>query len=169
LDFLSRYNQLDSWLADFQVPLSTWLGGLFNPQSFLISIIQSTARKNHYPIDKMQLCIEVTKKMSENWREIMQPPREGVFIHNIYLEGAKWDINNGYLIEAKPYEVFTQMPIICVKAIICDRTDNSKDYYECPVYRTRLRNQDYIRSFNLKIIEKQNKWILSGVAILLQP
>ena len=61
------------------------------------------------------------------------------------------------------------MPIICVKAVIRDRTDNSKDYYECPVYKTKLRNQDYVHSFNLKIIDTQNKWILSGVAILLQP
>ena len=169
LDLSSRYNQLNSWLNDFQVPLSTWLGGLFNPQSFLIAIIQSTARKNQCPIDKMQLSVEVTKKLSENWREILQPPREGVFIHNIYLEGAKWDTNNGYLIEAKQFELFTQMPIICVKAVIRDRTDNSKDYYECPVYKTKLRNQDYVHSFNLKIIDTQNKWILSGVAILLQP
>ena len=116
----------------------------------------------------MQLSVEVTKKLSENCREILQPPREGVFIHNIYLEGAKWDTNNGYLIEAKQFELFTQMPIICVKAVIRDRTDNSKDYYECPVYKTKSRGPTFVWTFNLKTKEKPSKWVLGGVCLLLQ-
>lgn len=168
IDFLARYSQLDSWLTDSQVPISTWLGGLFNPQSFLTAIIQSGARKNQLEIEKMKLTIEVTKKMSETWREIVQPPRDGVLIHSMYLEGAKWDMNNGHLIETKPFELFTQMPIICIRAILSDKYEKI-DYYECPVYKTKLRSQDYVCSFNLNAMGKQNKWILGGVAFLLQP
>ncbi len=164
-DLLLRYNQLDSWLADFQIPYTTWLGGLFNPQSFLTAIMQHTARKNQYPIDRMQLSVEVTKK---SFHEIVQFPREGVYIHNVYIEGARWDVNNGYIIEEKPFELISQMPVICVKALLSDKNE-FKDTYECPVYKTKLRSKDYVWSFNLSTKEKANKWILASVALLLQP
>lgn len=49
----------------FQLPSSVWLGGLFNPQSFLTAIMQSTARKMEWPLDKMCLQCDVTKKFKE--------------------------------------------------------------------------------------------------------
>ena len=36
------------------MPTSVWLSGFFNPQSFLTAIMQSTARKNELPLDKVQ-------------------------------------------------------------------------------------------------------------------
>ena len=37
------------------MPNVLWLGGLFNPQSLLTAIMQSMARKNEWPLDKMAL------------------------------------------------------------------------------------------------------------------
>ena len=62
--------------------------GLFNPQSFLTAIMQSTARKNELPLDKMSLVCEVTKKTKE---EMTSPPREGAYIHGLFMEGARFD------------------------------------------------------------------------------
>lgn len=50
-----------------QLPPSVWLAGFFNPQSFLTAIMQSTARKNELPLDKMCLQCDVTKKMKEEY------------------------------------------------------------------------------------------------------
>jgi dynein heavy chain len=44
-----------------------WLGGLFNPQSFLTAIMQTTARRNELPLDKMCLHCDVTKKQREDF------------------------------------------------------------------------------------------------------
>lgn len=49
----------------FQLPSSIWLGGFFNPQSFLTAIMQQTARKNEWPLDKMCLYCEVLRKTKE--------------------------------------------------------------------------------------------------------
>ena len=54
--------------------------------------MQSTARKNELPLDKMSLACEVTKKTKE---EMQAPPREGAYIHGLFMEGARWDVNSG--------------------------------------------------------------------------
>lgn len=51
-DLLQRVAQLAEWTADFQVPKSLWLPGLFNPQAFLTAVMQTTARKYDWPLDK---------------------------------------------------------------------------------------------------------------------
>lgn len=61
-DLLHRIRELSLWLNDFKLPCSIWLGGLFNPQSFLTAIMQESARKHDLPLDRMCLACEVTKK-----------------------------------------------------------------------------------------------------------
>ena len=52
------------------------------------SLCQAMARKNEWPLDKMCLQIDVTKKGKE---EFTAPPREGAYLHGLYMEGARWD------------------------------------------------------------------------------
>merc|ERR1711865_1363182 len=52
-DLQSRCKQLDAWQAEMQVPKVMWVPGTFNPQAFINAVIQSTARKNVLPLDKM--------------------------------------------------------------------------------------------------------------------
>lgn len=61
-----------------------WLAGFFNPQSFLTAIMQSMARKNEWPLDKMCLSVEVTKK---NREDMTAPPREGSYVYGLFMEG----------------------------------------------------------------------------------
>ena len=42
LDLLERVKFLESWCADFALPSTVWLGGLFNPQALLTAIAQQT-------------------------------------------------------------------------------------------------------------------------------
>ncbi len=39
--------------------------GLFNPQSFLTAVMQTTARRNSWPLDRTVIVTEVTKRMPE--------------------------------------------------------------------------------------------------------
>lgn len=61
-NLLRRHQELYKWSIDFSLPISIWLPGLFNPQSFLTAIMQVAARKNEWPLDRMCLTIEVTGK-----------------------------------------------------------------------------------------------------------
>lgn len=87
-DLLTRIKELEMWTGDFSLPSAVWLAGFFNPQSFLTAIMQSTARKNKWPLDKMTLQCDVTKK---NREDFASPPREGAYVHGLFMEGARWD------------------------------------------------------------------------------
>ncbi|CBY35491.1 unnamed protein product [Oikopleura dioica] len=162
-DLLNRIRDLDAWSADFAMPNSLWLGGLFNPQSFLTAIMQSMARKNEWPLDKMALSVDVLKKSKD---DINAPPREGAYVHGLFMEGARWDTPAGCINESKLKELTPAMPVLFVKAVPIDRLE-TKNIYECPVYKTRDRGPNYVWTFNLKTKESANKWVLGGVAILL--
>ncbi|XP_031848127.1 dynein beta chain, ciliary [Nomia melanderi] len=163
-DMLNRMNELSNWTTDFSLPSSVWLGGFFNPQSFLTAIMQQTARKNEWPLDKMCLYCEVMRKFKE---EITSAPREGAYINGLYMDGARWDTQAGCIMDSRFKELHPLMPVVYIRAITQDKQD-LRNIYECPVYKTRSRGPTYVWTFNLKTKEKAEKWILAGVAILLQ-
>uniref|UniRef100_A0A673MQT0 Dynein axonemal heavy chain 11 n=1 Tax=Sinocyclocheilus rhinocerous TaxID=307959 RepID=A0A673MQT0_9TELE len=162
-DVLLRCRELDSWTHDLSLPSVVWISGLFNPQSFLTAVMQSLARKNEWPLDKMNLTVDVTKKFKE---EFNQSAREGAYIYGLYMEGARWDIQGGTIAEARLKELTPSMPVIAVRAIPNDRQE-TRNTYECPVYKTKLRANTYIWTFSLKTRERPAKWVLAGVALLL--
>ena len=47
----------------------------------------------------------------------LQVPGEGVLIHGLYLEGAKWDEEKGNLCEPVVMELYVPMPVIHFKPI----------------------------------------------------
>ncbi|XP_075415820.1 dynein axonemal heavy chain 17 [Tenrec ecaudatus] len=163
-DLLLRIRELEAWTTDFALPTTVWLAGFFNPQSFLTAIMQSMARKNEWPLDKMCLSVEVTKK---NREDVTAPPREGSYVYGLFMEGARWDTQTSVIAEARLKELTPAMPVIFIKAIPVDRMD-TKNLYECPVYKTRVRGPTYVWTFNLKTKEKAAKWVLAAVALLLQ-
>uniref|UniRef100_H9GBB4 Dynein axonemal heavy chain 11 n=1 Tax=Anolis carolinensis TaxID=28377 RepID=H9GBB4_ANOCA len=162
-DLLLRCRELDSWAQDLALPSIVWISGFFNPQSFLTAVMQSLAHKNEWPLDKMRRTVDVTKKHKE---EFKQPAREGAYIHGLYLEGAQWDIQGGHIAEAYLKAPTQAMPVVFERAIPHDRQD-TRNIYECPVYKTKLRGSTYVSTFHLKTKERPAKWILAGVALLL--
>uniref|UniRef100_A0A8B9CLP9 Dynein axonemal heavy chain 9 n=1 Tax=Anser brachyrhynchus TaxID=132585 RepID=A0A8B9CLP9_9AVES len=163
-DLLTRIKELETWTGDFSLPSAVWLAGFFNPQSFLTAIMQSTARKNEWPLDKMTLQCDVTKK---NREDFASPPREGAYVHGLFMEGARWDAQAGIITDARLKELTPAMPVIFIKAIPADKQD-IRSVYPCPVYKTRQRGPTYVWTFNLKTRENPSKWVLAGVALLLQ-
>nr|KAF6418224.1 dynein axonemal heavy chain 11 [Rousettus aegyptiacus] len=163
-DLLLRCRELDTWTQDLALPAVVWLSGFFNPQSFLTAIMQTMARKNEWPLDKMCLAVDVTKKTKEDYGH---PPREGAYLHGLLMEGARWDVQSGTIAEARLKELTSVMPVIFAKAITTDR-EETKQTYACPVYKTKTRGPNYVWTFRLKSREKTAKWVLAGVALLLE-
>ncbi|XP_041078235.1 dynein heavy chain 9, axonemal-like [Polyodon spathula] len=164
VDLISRIKELETWTSDFALPSAVWLAGFFNPQSFLTAIMQSMARKNEWPLDKMCLQCDVTKK---NREDFSSPPREGAYVHGLFMEGARWDTQTGIMTDARLKELTPPMPVIFIKAIPVDKQE-TRNVYPCPVYKTRQRGPTFVWTFNLKTKENPSKWALAGVALLLQ-
>lgn len=159
-----RAKELENWIVSATLPSSVWLGGFFNPQSFLTAIMQQTARKNLWPLDRMCLNFTVTKKKRD---DIQIAPRDGVNFHGLFMEGARWSSTLKSIVDAIPNELFAELPVICTTAITIDKKD-LKNMYECPVYKGTMRGPTFVWTFDLKTIEPQSKWILAGVCLLLQ-
>ncbi|KAL7723821.1 hypothetical protein ACLKA6_002146 [Drosophila palustris] len=150
---------LQSWFGDLMLRLR-----FFNPQSLLTAIMQQTARKNEWPLDRMCLNCDVTKKFKE---EFTSAPREGAYVNGLFMEGARWDMKMSTITDALNKELFPAMPVIYIKAVTQDKQE-TKNIYECPVYKIRLRGPTYVWTFNLKSKERDSKWTLAGVCLLLQ-
>jgi dynein heavy chain len=159
----ARAAQLTEWTADLGVPRVVWLSGLFNPQSFLTAVMQTTARRNDWPLDKTVLVTEVTKKSPET---VDAPSRDGAFVHGLTLEGARWDDKAGALEESRPKELFCPMPVLLVRAVTADKAE-TRDAYMCPVYTTEARFREEVFTAQLKTRGPALRWVLAGVCMFL--
>lgn len=87
-------------------------------------------------------------------------------INGLILEGARWDVLAGCIVESTLKELFPTMPVVHVKAVIKGKQE-TRNTYECPVYKIKQRGPTYVWTFNLRTRQKPSKWVLAGVAILL--
>jgi dynein heavy chain len=165
-DFNFRLTQLEEWQNNpADIPKVTWVSGLFNPQSFLTAICQVTAQKNSLELDKLVTWTDVTKKNSIE--EIEGLSRDGAYITGLSLQGARWDGNTGILERSKPKEMFCKMPVINVKAFPADKVDVSQGIYVCPCYKTEFRGPTFVFCAQLKTKAPSGKWVLAGVALIM--
>jgi len=163
VDFHQRYRQIAEWANDLQTPKVTWLPGFFNPQAFINAVMQVTARKNEWPLDKLSVTTDITKRQVE---EIETATRDGAYVHGLYCEGARWDVNAGVLEDARMKELFPLMPVIQIKAATVDKMD-ARDIYKCPAYKTQFRGPELVFFAGLRTKAPPAKWIMAGVGLLL--
>jgi len=166
-DFNYRLTQLEEWQANpADIPKVTWISGFVNPQSFLTAICQVTAQKNSLELDKLVTWTEVTKKM--DIAEFDSHAREnGAYIIGLSIQGARWDTQTGFLERSRPKEMFCKMPVITVKALPLDKADTSVGIYVCPTYKTVQRGPTYVFCGQLKTKALSAKWVLAGVAMIM--
>lgn len=160
---MMRLKQLQDWTADLDMPKAVWITGFFNPQSFITAILQTLSRRNEWPLDKVVVATEVTKKQPE---EVEQPSRDGSYIYGLTMEGARWDMNTMTIGPSLPKEMFCPMPVILAKAIPVDKAE-FKDTFMCPVYKVQQRGHTYVFKANLKTKVSHQVWIVAGAAMLM--
>jgi dynein heavy chain len=163
-DLIERQKQLSDWTGDMNLPKSTCLSYLFNPQSFLTAVMQTTARQNDWPLDKTVTQTDVQKKFEP--ADMPGPAKEGAYIHGLVLEGARWDEKAGSIEESRPKELFAKMPIVLIKAAQFTG-EKLKDTYMCPTYKTQDRGPTFVFEAGLRSKTPASKWILAGVGLLM--
>jgi dynein heavy chain len=188
---LARVQQLTEWTENMETPISVWLSGLFNPTAYLTAIMQVTSRKNNLPLDKMTIETHITMHQQPEKTKELGYPSDGMYVHGLYLEGARWPSPDeieetvaidgvpcgGSLVDGRLKELLPPLPVIYVKAVPVQSTwepsavgylRHVDDIYECPVYITSMRGGTYVFLSTLETEAPKSKWVLTGTAILMQ-
>lgn len=170
MDLKLRIDQLQDCVArGLQLPMVTWISGLFNPVSFLTAVLQTHARSTAKEFDTLSTSTEVLKRQIA---DISSQAREGNYLTGLYLEGARWDMMASNLVSSYPKQMFSRMPVMLVKAVAADKDplaskQAQRQIYLCPVYRTTRRCDTYVFTAHLKTKAQPAKWVMAGVALLM--
>eukprot|EP00949_MAST-11_sp_MAST-11-sp1_P003677 g3677.t1 len=163
-DLGQRIDQLVEWTGNpADIPKVTWLGGFKNPQSFLTAIKQITAQRTGEPLDRLVTQTDMTKKVKVD--EIEAPSRDGAYINGFFMDGARWNLSGGIIEAARPKEMFCTMPVINVRSVASEKAD--RKCFQCPCYKTSQRGPTFIFVAQVKTKSAPARWIMAGVAMLL--
>lgn len=90
----------------------------------------------------------------------------GAYCSGFYMEGARWDLDEGLIVKSLPKEMFVPMPIINCKGILSSAQE-TVGIFMCPVYTTQFRGPTFVFMAQLKTKASSARWILAGVAMIL--
>jgi dynein heavy chain len=159
-DLCARIEALAQWVAHGP-PASFWISGFFFPQGFMTGALQSHARKTRIAIDTLAFRTVVTA--FDSAAAAHDAPANGVYIHGLFLEGARWAGADGgdkdkkgadkdkkggdkaagaRLAETRPGVLFARMPVVWLDPAPAREVDAAAEgagAYACPLYKTSRR------------------------------
>ncbi|XP_045920170.1 dynein axonemal heavy chain 2 isoform X2 [Micropterus dolomieu] len=168
-DLCQRVNHFASWAETGQPPNLFWLSSFTFPNGFLTAVLQSSARQHNISVDTLSWDFIVSTVDDSN---LLYPPKDGVFVRGLYLEGAGWDKKNSCLVEAEPMQMVCPIPTIHFKPVE-NRKKMAKSMYLCPCYYFPVRSGGAGRASFVVAVELKSgpvtpdHWIKRGTALLM--
>lgn len=192
-DLATRLEMLRSWADAGAPPASFCLPHFFFPHSFLTAGLQNYARRRKLPIDVVAYDFEALEPADGGAQPGAggsgaaaaaeaaaclpdAPPEDGVFVHGLWLEGARWDAAAGCLAECEPRVLYTQAPVLWFRPRpVSEISDAGR--YACPLYRTADRrgvlattghSTNFVTLVRLPVAGSAAHWVMRGAALLSQ-
>lgn len=171
IDLIERVEFMRKWLTGGEPPCF-WISGFFFPQGFLTGCLQTHARRDQIPIDKLNFSF---KMLEEDHSQIEEAPESGVYVYGLFFDGARWD--------DEAFTVAEQYPSVLYERVPCIWFEPVKDYvpdpeeYACPIYKTSVRagvlsttgqSTNFIIAVDLPTKQPPDHWIRRGAALLCQ-
>ena len=166
--FSRRHKQYTTWINTGKDPVCMWLSGLHIPESYLTALIQTTCRRQKWPLDKSTLYTVVTQMTDPS--EIKAQPEDGCYVTGLFLEGADWDLKQQMLAKQAPKVLVVPLPILKVIPIESNKL-KLRNTFKTPVYVTQNRRNGMgvglVFEADLSTTEHLSHWTLQGVALSL--
>jgi len=130
------------------------------------------ARKYQEAIDLLTFTANV--KPFTGLEDTPGPPDDGVYVHGMFVEGARFDAQEGSMAESNPGELFAPMFVVHLMPgdVNAPRPDG---LYECPFYKTNMRqgtlsttghSTNHVCNFDLPSSIDAGHWIRRGAALI---
>lgn len=166
--YQKRQEQYFNWTVQGD-PMVLWLSGLHIPETYLAAIVQIACRRNNWPLDRSTLYTKVTEFVDP--LDIEERPEQGTCLfHGLYLEGARWDLENKCLARSLPKILIEELPVLSVIPIESFRL-KLQNTLRTPVYTTSLRRNamgvGLVFEADLGTAEHLSHWVLQGVCLVL--
>jgi len=161
---------MNDWLVNGS-PKSFWVSGLFFPQGFLTGVLQTHSRHYKIPIDKLNFSFTMLEL--ETLEEVEEAPEDGVYVHGFYMDGARYNREDGIIDDQHPAELYSRMPLIWFKPVEDYKRD--EDEYSCPCYKTGKRqgvlsttgqSTNFIIHVDIPTKVQPNLWVRRAAAML---
>merc|ERR1712072_1662772 len=173
---VERQIMLNTWLENSRSSMKAyWLTGFTNAQGFLTGMRQEVTRQHKKDQWSLDDVVNHTEVMPYDLDRVKDVPEEGQNIHGLFIEGGKWNRQEGKLDESEPKKLFLPMPVIYITGITLSlRRSKGVDYgqygpYDCAIYKYPKRNDRYlIFRMLLKTEQHPFHWKLRGVALMAQ-
>jgi dynein heavy chain len=174
-DLIERIEFMDNWITQGP-PDSFWMSAFFFPQGYMTAALQTYAREKTIAIDTLDFRTEVTKMTKE---DVSGGPAQGVYIYGAYMEGARFDVNLGHVVESNFGETHVYMPVIWLDPITKDANfGKTPGMYNIPFYKVSSRagtlsttghSTNFIRLLEVPTGDQPvAHWIRRSVALLTQ-
>ncbi|XP_063373463.1 dynein axonemal heavy chain 6 [Cydia amplana] len=189
-DLVLRVDFIEKWLVDGS-QRSSWVSGLFFPQGLLTGSLQSYARRYRVPIDALMFDFTPHRTFlsqedvyKENKRKnkdnkdvygVLEVPTDGVNIHGLFIDAARWDVEHNCLVDALPGQMNPPLPVVWFYPVL--QLPKPDPRYEAPLYKTSeragtLSTTGHSTNFVLPVLLAANApsdyWIIRGTALLTQ-
>lgn len=151
----SDHRQFSLFISSFALkgrPTLFWMSGFFNPQGFITAMRQEVTRAHKgWALDTVNIHNEVTRMYPDACNK---PPKEGVYVYGLFLDGASWDNKKSLLKESINKVLFTSMPVVHIYAINSTAAKDSR-LYVCPVYKKPKRTDlNFFTPLWVKTVER---------------
>ncbi|KAJ3317317.1 Dynein heavy chain 10, axonemal, partial [Blyttiomyces sp. JEL0837] len=166
--FERRLAQYTSWIKNGE-PIVIWLSGFHVPEAYITALVQTTCRKNGWPLDRSTLYTQVTQHVDP--KEITERAPSGCYVQGLYLEGAAWDTKKSGLTRCENgARLIQELPILRIIPIEAHRL-KLVNTFRTPVYTTQLRRNasgvGWVFDADLSTNDHISHWVLQGVALML--
>eukprot|EP01084_Bolivina_argentea_P313550 542985_1 len=166
--FEERYAQYEEWKECAPgTPKVMWLSGLHIPETYLAALVQTTCRKNKWPLDKSTLFTQVTRHAKN---KLLPALKDGCYVRGLYLEGAGWDYENACLCKQDAKQLVYKLPITKIIPMEANKVTRANTF-RTPVYVTEMRRNamgvGLVFEADLATDKHDSHWILQGTAITL--
>jgi dynein heavy chain len=189
-DFLQRLAFLRDWFDAKHSPSHYWVSGFFFTQAFITGTLQNFARQYQIPIDQCDFDFRVLTP-KEDADALKEQPKDGAFIWGLFMDGARWNVEEHCIDESLPRVLFVSMPhfhlwprakkdipgVVGRIELYTGSILGTAHVYACPVYKTSERkgvllttghSTNYVMLMRIPMASRHEQlhWIKRGVAVI---